>query len=281
MFAQRERKRVPVLMYHSISRHATASFRPFVVPPEVFDDQMAYLHHHAYTPLTATQFANAVALHQDREALPERPVLITFDDGLADFFTEALPVLQKYAFPATLYVTTGFVGGTSRWLLHEGEGGRQMLSWEQLAEISACGIECGGHTHRHPQLDTLPSAVARHEIVQCKELLESRLGVQVTSFAYPHGYHSAVTKRLVREAGYSSACAVKYAMSSEDTDLFALARLLVTGDTHPGALEALLNQPVPPPVASLYTRLRASAWRPVRYASALLNTNRQTTLETC
>ena len=92
-----------------------------------------------------------------------------------------------------------------------------MLTWDQLSEISANGIECGGHTHSHPQLDTLSPAEAFREIAQSKRLLEDHLGQNVLSFAYPFGYYTANTQRQVQEAGYTSACAVKYAMSSVTT----------------------------------------------------------------
>ncbi len=207
MLAHYETKKVPILMYHSISEHASPKFKPFAVPPALFAEHMAYLHRHAYTPITVTRFVR-VRL-KSPSALPERPVILTFDDGFADFFTGAFPVLTRYGFPATLYITTAFIDSTSRWMQHEGEGTRSMLTWRQLIEISAAGVECGGHTHRHPQLDTLPLAKAREEIQLSKRLLEDRLSQEVCSFAYPYGYHSAAIKRLVQEAGYTSACAVK------------------------------------------------------------------------
>src|SRR4051812_37845588 len=133
MLAWFEKKKVPILMYHSISSHAAPKFKAFAVEPEMFTDQMAYLHQQSYTPITVTQFVHAQS--QESSVLPERPVVLTFDDGFADFFTEALPVLQKYGFSATLYVTTAFINGTSRWLQHEGETNRPMLTWKQLTEI--------------------------------------------------------------------------------------------------------------------------------------------------
>jgi peptidoglycan/xylan/chitin deacetylase (PgdA/CDA1 family) len=101
---------------------------------------MAYLHRHAYTSMTVTQF---VALAKRETEFPKRPVVLTFDDGFADFYLAALPVLGRCGFPATLYVATAFVNETSRWLDREGEAGRPMLNWQQLREISARGIECG------------------------------------------------------------------------------------------------------------------------------------------
>jgi len=267
MFVKSEKKKIPILMYHSISRHATAKFKPFTVSPALFADQIAYLYRHSYTSITVTQFINSQS--QGGPALPERPVILTFDDGFADFYIEALPVLREYNFVATLYVATGFVNGASQWLQREGETSRAMLTWRQLAEISAYGIECGGHSHSHRQLDTLSLSVARNEIVQCKELLEQHLGVQVPSFAYPFGYYTAALRRQVRAAGYTSACAVKFAMSSASTDPFALARLMVGADTSVDSFAVLLNEGRnASAVTTMYKRARTPVWQLLRRGSA-------------
>ncbi|MGH7870054.1 MAG: polysaccharide deacetylase family protein [Candidatus Dormibacteraceae bacterium] len=99
---------------------------------------------------------------KSKQPVPEKTVVITFDDGFADFYREALPLLQNYRYTATLYVATGFVGGTSRWLGSCGEGDRPMLTWSTLREIAALGIEIGANTHTHPELDRLaPQKVER------------------------------------------------------------------------------------------------------------------------
>ena len=268
MLAKTEKKKIPILMYHSISEHATVKFRPFTLSPELFAKHMAYLHLHAFTPITVTQFVRTVT--KRGAVLPERPVVLTFDDGYADFFTKALPVLQQYNFTATLYIPTGFVGGTSRWLQREGEATRPILTWDQLTEISASGIECGGHSYWHRQLDTLPLAGARDEIVGCKRLLEEHLAQEVSTFAYPYGFHSTIIKRLVQEAGYTSACAVKDEVSSEATDPFALARLSVSADTSLDALATLLSRRRSSVVVRMYASIRASAWQLARHGSAFV-----------
>ena len=263
-----EKKKIPILMYHSISNYATSKFKQFTLSPKLFAEHMAYLHQHRYTPMTVTQFVTAQS--QTGAKLPERPVILTFDDGFADFYEEALPVLRRYGFAATLYVATGFVNGTSRWLQHEGEANRPMLTWDQLREISANGIECGGHSHNHPQLDTLSPAEASREIVQSKRLLENHLGQQVLSFAYPFGYHLASIRRQVQEAGYTSACAVKYAMNSERTNPFALARVMIKSGTSLDALAAVLDARNLQIIITMYSSARTSIWQVARRSSALV-----------
>ena len=263
------KKKIPILMYHSISWSSNSRFKQFTVPPVVFAEQMAYLYNHQYTPITVTQFINARS--KNGFALPERPVVLTFDDGFADFFTEVLPVLKRYGFVATLYVATAFINGTSHWLQHIGEGARLMLTWDQLIEICASGVECGAHSHSHPQLDTLPHFIARDEIIRSKRLLVHYLCQEIFSFAYPYGYHTARVRQLVREAGYTSACAVRHAMSSVTDDPFSLARIMVRADSNIEEFAALLiGRSSSPAIAvyKIYARARTPVWQLVRRCAA-------------
>jgi peptidoglycan/xylan/chitin deacetylase (PgdA/CDA1 family) len=267
MVTEKKSQKIPILMYHSIAEQASEKFRPFTLSPALFAEQIAYLHERGYAPLTVSQ---CIAAQQQnaRQGLPERPVILTFDDGFADFFSEALPVLSQYHFPATLYIATAYVNGTSHWLKRSGEGSRRMLTWEQVREIAASGIECGAHSHHHLQLDTLSFAEAREEILTSKQLLEEQLAKPVGSFAYPHGYHSMAIKEMVRQSGFTSACTVKYTMCSTDNDPFALPRLFVSADTSVEKLEALLAQPIPTPAATIYGNAKAPLWRFVRRYAA-------------
>ena len=259
---------VPILMYHSISRSATAKFRPFAVSPTAFAEQMVYLQAQGYTPITVTQYRDARITTKAKR--PERPVVITFDDGFADFYTDALPALQQYGFTATLYVTTAFVGATSRWLQKEGEATRPMLTWQQLTEVVQAGIECGGHTHTHPQLDTVSIAAAQHEIAHCKEVLEQHLSHEITSFAYPFGYYTAQVRQAVADAGYSSACTVKHAMSSDATDILALTRFMVAADTDMQTFARLLMGTGISRAAGMYLNTRTLVWQTIRRGSTYM-----------
>ena len=258
-------KPIPILMYHSISSHASPEFREFTVSPRLFAEHMQVVRQGRFTAITVAQFVNA--MNAASAELPECPVILTFDDGFADFYTHALPVLKEFGFTATLFVTTAFVEGTSRFLEREGEGARPMISWRQLSEVNANGIECGAHSHTHPQLDVLPTVIARDEIVRCKQILEERLGRQVNSFAYPYGYYTDAVKQLVRAAGYSSACATRFSMSSTADDPYALSRLLVTADTRVDDLAAMLTGHGSP-VKATFRRARTTVWQFVRRGRA-------------
>ena len=266
-------KKIPILMYHSISDATNPKFRAFTVSPVSFAEQMAYLHQQGYTPITVTQFIKARS--GEGVVLPEEhPVILTFDDGFADFFTAALPILQQYDFTATLYISTAFINSTSRWMRRERETTRLMLTREQIVEVSASHIECGAHSHSHPQLDILPHNVARDEISHSKRVLEDLLGQEVFSFAYPFGYYTARVRQLVQEAGYSTACAVKHAISSETNDPFSLTRLMVNRNSTIEEFAALLPGRNTSPVAAIYNmyaRARTPVWQLARRGAALAN----------
>ncbi len=218
---------VPILMYHSVSNHAQTTFAPYCVTPDQFRKQIAWLAEQGYQAITVNRLVEAVLTGS---GLANRPILITFDDGFLDFYTDALPVLAEYHFPATLFVATSYVGKTSSWLKNEREEDRPMLHWDQLDEIARSGIECGGHSHSHAALDRLARMQVQSEIRLCKDLLEDHLGRQVTSFAYPFGYYDRSIKTIIREAGYRGACAVRHSVSFIGDDLYALRRLMVSRD---------------------------------------------------
>ncbi|WP_283137696.1 polysaccharide deacetylase family protein [Rhizohabitans arisaemae] len=212
--------RVPVLMYHSVTDRPNAATRPLAVTPAAFAEQLAALREGGFTPLTLSGLLDA------GRGLPGRPVVITFDDGYADFHSEALPILTRFGFPATVFTTSGWVQDAG----HQEAGRRldRMLSWGQLAEAAECGVEIGGHSHSHPQLDQLPTARLRDELRRNKALLEDRLGRAVTTMAYPYGYSSARVRAEVRAAGYTAACAVANDLLGGDgPDRYALPRLTV------------------------------------------------------
>jgi peptidoglycan/xylan/chitin deacetylase (PgdA/CDA1 family) len=207
-------------MYHEIA-HASTTRSMFAVPPEVFADQMAYLADHGFTALTAGELAGILAAGGN--GLPERPVVVTFDDGYGDFYDNALPLLKQHGLTATVFQTTGWVGLTDQV--------QRMMNWRQLAEAADCGIEIGAHTYRHPELDQLPQKAVRAELFGPKLALEDKLGRAVPGLSYPFGYSNHMVRETAREAGYAYAYAVGNEMAVSGGDAFALARLTIKRST--------------------------------------------------
>ena len=256
---------VPILMYHSVDRDSSPAYRRWTVTPERFAEHMAVLRDRGRVPLTVAQLAEQ--LRSGRVA--ENAVAITFDDGLADFRLRALPVLERFGFASTLFVTTGYVGETSRWLADLDEGDRPMLSWAEIAEVSRRNVEIGAHTHTHPQLDLLDLATARQEIELSKSLLEGHLEGPVRSFAYPHGYSTKGVRRLVAKAGFAAACRVADGYMRPGGSNYALSRLIVTEDWSAKRMEDLLDGKGAR-VAPAPERLSMKAWRWYRRTRSIL-----------
>ncbi|MGN9757198.1 polysaccharide deacetylase family protein [Streptomyces sp. SD31] len=216
--------RVPILMYHAVSTSPNDATRDLSVTPEAFAEQMALIGDLGLTPVRTADLA---ARWRSGRPLPERPVLITFDDGYEGVHRHALPVLAKHGFPATLFVSTGWLKGP-----HDTGGGLDtMLDWAQVRELAEEDVEIGGHSHTHPQLDQLPDGRLRSELILCKEIISDELGTAPASFAYPYGYSSRRVREAVRETGYAQALAVNNGLARRRQGPYALTRLTVRRGT--------------------------------------------------
>ncbi|CAM5449107.1 polysaccharide deacetylase family protein [Streptomyces fumanus] len=215
---------VPVLMYHAVADEPADATRALSVTPRAFAEQMAAVAERGLTPVTTADLAGA---WRSGRPLPRRPVLITFDDGYEGVHRHALPVLAAHGFPATLFVTTGWLRGPY------GTGGAldTMLDWDQVRALAGAGVEIGGHSHTHPQLDQLGTGALRHELIRCREILTGHLGTAPASFAYPYGYSDRRVRAAVRETGYAQALAVGNGPARRAQGPYALRRLTVRRTT--------------------------------------------------
>jgi peptidoglycan/xylan/chitin deacetylase (PgdA/CDA1 family) len=216
-------KPFPVFLYHRVGQ---ADDR-LTVELETFASHVALIADSGRTSLTITELA--ACLGGDRP-MPDAPVVLTFDDGYAD--TRATVELAHAAgLKSTLYVTTGEV---------DTPGAISSSDLTALADASAY-VELGAHTVTHPRLDELDAATAEREITASRDALQQAIGGPVGSFAYPYGSHTATTRQIVIDAGFSSSAAVKNALSHSADDPWAIARVTVTRDTSTAQIEALLR----------------------------------------
>ncbi|MFF5015990.1 polysaccharide deacetylase family protein [Streptomyces sp. NPDC001165] len=225
---------VPILMYHAVASAPNDATRALSVAPEAFAEQMALIGDLGLTPVTTADLATR---WRSGRPLPERPLLITFDDGYEGVHRHALPVLAKHGFPATLFVSTGWIRGA----YDTGGGLDAMLDWQQVRDLAGTGIEIGGHSHSHPQLDQLDDAALRAELVRSTEIVTGELGARPVSFAYPYGYSSRRVRVAVREAGYGQALAVGNGLARRRQGPYALQRVTVRRGTDVEEFERLLQ----------------------------------------
>lgn len=224
---------VPILMYHSVSAEPTAGTRRLSVRPVDFERHLGLLGELGYRTVSfgalVRSWRKAAAVGGCRPVLPERPVVLTFDDGYADFHAEVLPRLERYQATATLFVTTGWLESADQ---AEAEGRlAPMLNWSQLREIASAGVEVGAHSHSHPELDRISARELRRQVGLCKDLLDSGLEQNTDVFCYPFGYSSVRVRESVRAAGYIGACVVGNAMAHCDQDPYAMTRMTIDRHT--------------------------------------------------
>jgi peptidoglycan/xylan/chitin deacetylase (PgdA/CDA1 family) len=257
--------RIPVLMYHSVSTVREGELAPYTIRPHVFEAHLRHLVDNRYRTYTVTGLLKALATG----TLAERSVAVTFDDGLADFHEHALPILFRFRVASTLYVPTAYIGGNVGWLRKHPADRRPMLTPEQLRDVQAHGVECGAHSHTHPELDQLRASAVAAEVRRSREVLEDLLGSRVNSFAYPFGYHRRRTKTAVRNAGFLSACAVGHLVADKSLDRFAIPRLIVCDKTSVAELQSLL-QGAASPIDRARVHAKDLTWRSARRALRLL-----------
>ncbi|MEV7193181.1 polysaccharide deacetylase family protein [Streptomyces sp. NPDC093510] len=226
---------VPILMYHSVARAPNAATHELSVSPDAFERQMDMLAERGFTPLTAAQLGALWRI--SCWSLPERPVLITFDDGYEGVHRYALPVLTGHGFASTLFLTTGWLRGE----YDTGGAPDRMLDWDQVRELAAAGAEIGGHSHTHPELDQLADDELRFELRRCRDIIADQLGTRPTSFAYPYGYSSRRVRELVREAGFGQALAVGNSLACRTQGPYALRRVTVRRTTGAEEFERLVT----------------------------------------
>jgi peptidoglycan/xylan/chitin deacetylase (PgdA/CDA1 family) len=225
---------VPILMYHAVATDPNDATRVLSVSPEGFAQQMEIIGELGLTPVRTSDLA---AGWRDGRPLPERPVLITFDDGYEGVHRHALPVLAKHGFTATVFVSTGWIRGA----YDTGGGLDTMLDWDQVRELAAADVEIGGHTHTHPELDQLDDGALRHELIHSREIVTDELGTAPASLAYPYGYSSRRVREAVRETGYGQALAVNNGLARRSQGPYALTRLTVRRSTTAEEFERLVQ----------------------------------------
>ncbi len=267
---------IPIVLYHSLSADATEPYRPFSMDPGQFAEQMELIAAEGYTSLTMAELLTA--LEGPIEAMPERPIAITLDDGFEDMHSVALPILTRLSLQSTAYISTAYLGGTSRWLGSLGEGERLMLSPGQVRDLDAAGVEIGAHSHRHIALDEVRFSEAAGEIDRSLHGLQEIVDHPVATFAYPYGYHTGRIKRYLQASGFASACGVKQALSHRDDDRFALARLIVDSELSMEGFASWIRGDGLP-FSWRRERLRTKAWRVVRRMKQITSASAQGDLD--
>jgi peptidoglycan/xylan/chitin deacetylase (PgdA/CDA1 family) len=212
------RLHVPILLYHYIRANPDprdVAGRQLSVPPPEFARQMDWLAAHGYHPTTLER----ARLSLERASyLPDKPVILTFDDGYADLYTAAYPVLKRHDFPAMAFIPSSYPGR------------RGYVTWAQLREMTRSGLLfVGAHTVRHVDLTRVGRDQAATEIARSKAELEDQIGQPVQYLAFPNGHSTAAIQEMVRAGGYNGALGVWFGSSLTFSSRYNWPRITVQG----------------------------------------------------
>jgi len=210
---------VPVLMYHHIGDpgpDADAIRRDLSVSPSNFESQLRYLVERGYESISL----EALVMHlQAGQPLPAKPVILTFDDGFKDQYSNAYPLLQKYGFAGTFFVITFFAD----------QNRPEYLSWSEVELLHAGGMEIGSHSYTHPSLSGQTFDYVVWQALGSKEAIEARTNEPVRFFSYPSGQYDELVMQVLRSAGYWAAVTVEPGSLQSSERTFELRRVRVRG----------------------------------------------------
>lgn len=241
-------QRTPVIMYHDIIERRGKGSVWFDCTTEEFQKGMDLIEERGYHPISLKDLHEHLT---SGKPLPDKAIVLTFDDNYQGFYDRAYPILKQHSYPAAIFVHTGFVGDT--------KGDHPKMSWETLKElIKDPLITIGSHTVTHPDLPTLSSDLQNEELKNSKSDLESHLGTPIDYFAYPEGKNDAITQSYVREAGYTLAFSIANQPAEESPSILCVGRWVHTRlekaldeceSKTVGGADAVVNTPlIPAPV---------------------------------
>jgi peptidoglycan/xylan/chitin deacetylase (PgdA/CDA1 family) len=197
-------KRIPVIIYHNVGIPRIGEHPGLTTPPDEFESQIRLLKKMGYASIVPEQW---LQWRDAGAALPEKPVIVVFDDAYEEAAQVAFPIMERHGFKAACMVVTGCIGMTNRWDEDAGRPSFQLMNESQIQQWARRGFEFGGHTRSHRELPLETDDRVELEVARCKEDLARILGTPPTSFAYPFGGLSEAATAAVRrhfQLGFTS-----------------------------------------------------------------------------
>lgn len=230
----------PILMYHSIDDQWGRA--KLSVSPSQFREQMKFLRQGCYNVIPLTKLADLI---ERGGRIPHNTVVITFDDGNLNNYTNAFSILKEFKIPATVFLVSDWIGK---------EG---FLATDQIKEMSASGIEFGSHTATHPSMSGLSKEELRREIFLSKKGIKAAVGIDAETFCFPFGGRNPQARAELIEAGFKAACITFPRDDSVKLDPYELKRIKIS--------PSVFNLPeFRAKISGYYTWIKAHRWKKKR-----------------
>lgn len=213
---------VPILMYHYIRTVTDPNDTlgaDLSVSAENFSLQMDYLAANNYQTISLQELRDGFGDSYKIEA-GKKPIVITFDDGYDDAYTQAFPILKNHGMIGIFYIISGQIGQSER------------MTNDQIIELDKAGMVIGSHSKNHLDISTISQTQLNSQLLDSKNTLESLLGHPVLDFCYPAGKYNANDIVALKNDGYLSATTTKSGISNTSSDLYELPRIRVQNSTN-------------------------------------------------
>ncbi len=217
--------KIPVLVYHALMDAEDPGAHFVHVLKEEFSRQMQWLYEQGYKTLSLDELYEAIT---GKHEIPDKAVVLTFDDGYSSLFTHATPVLQKYGFKAVLFLTTGAVGCDSYKCLPNCElypADDRPLNWDELLQMKASCWDIQAHGHRHFAHADLSPTELEQEIMDCNKSIKAHLGHIPRYYCYPYGSYTVGTLRGITKLNMKAAFSVQPGFASRKSDIRRIFRI--------------------------------------------------------
>lgn len=209
------KKRAVILLYHSVDKNNVY----LTVEPDIFEKQMQYLKENRYEVVSLKEFAEII---KAKKEIQPKTVVLTFDDGFLSHYEKVFPILKRYNFPATFFVSTGLVGGK----INNSQNMSQVTAnWEQIKEMSRSSlIDIEPHSINHIELDRVSLSEAEREIVESKNEIEQRLNKKCYFFVPPRGRYNQDIINIIKKHNFDAMLTIEEGLIGSHSDLFTLKR---------------------------------------------------------
>jgi peptidoglycan/xylan/chitin deacetylase (PgdA/CDA1 family) len=216
---------ISILMYHALVEQPQPGLNPLHLDCALFEAHLAWLQAQGYAGITATELCHQL----DAQLLPAKAVAFTFDDGYLSLLTLAAPLLRKYGFSATLFLTTGFVGdpdfSAAPAFARDVPPSDRPLTWAEVKALQGMGWDIQAHSHRHrPHAELAPAELAA-EMQESRRCIAEQMGQAPHLYAFPYGSYSRHALAQLPRLGYTTGFSVHSGQATPGSDRRRMPRL--------------------------------------------------------
>lgn len=225
LYVKTKKWEVPVVMYHRvINTVENEGFHGTYIYEDIFRKHLKYLKENNYEVITFKDLEKIS--WRNRFNLNKKYIILTFDDGYVDNYKIAFPILKEFGFTATIFLMAEST--YNEWDVNaSNEKAFPLMTKEMILEMQNYGIEFGAHTFNHPKINKISNQEIEYQVIECKKILEEKIGEKIITFAYPYGILNDYAKEMAKKAGYTFAVATDSGPVCLSDDLFQIRRIAI------------------------------------------------------